>query len=281
MLTPLLLWTIWMRRPPWTAIASATVAGALPALAWGWVLLTESGGLESYITMMRDYSKAERIFESGSAPNPLRVLMKSLEYVGAMHLVTLLPWVWALLWTRPPLEKRNPPRGEGLFMLVWLLPGLAFQVVGHAADPGHSLATIAGVCWLGGVTLNRLPGRVAWAGALLSCILATALFLNPLRGAARATSYHVVRRVTQGVNEAINTIRVAERDGPVTIVVRDTLVTYRHMRYYFPQSDLWVEGEKQRWSPSGATEFPSAESPRVAVLDKAGIHFGLNAEARR
>lgn len=281
MLSPLLLWAVWLRRPSVPQLGAAVLAGALPVLVWGWWLLAASGGLNAYIALMQGYSRDEAIFAAGAAPNPWRVLFKSLEFVGAMHLVCVLPWLWALAWKRPVLTPGSGLRGEGIFLLVWLLPGLAFQVIGHAADPCHSLATIAGLCWLGGLTLHQLPGRMPWAGVAVACVLGTALFLHPLRGAARATSYDVIRRVDKAVSGAIDTIRGSTGEGPLVIVVRDTLVTWRHLRYYFPEAAIWVEGAGEPQSPSGATEFPPPADARVFVVDRNGTHAGFSAALPR
>ncbi len=282
MLSPLLLWAMWKGRPQLRTLAMASLAGALPVAAWGWVLLAESGGFDAYVALMQRYSAEQQIFAAGSAASPWRILFKSLEWVGAMHLVAVLPWVWVLLWRRRRDNEAGivqpPMHGHSLFVLAWLLPGLAFQVIGHAADPCHTLATIAATCWLGGLALDRLPGRTAWAGAALACLICAELFFSPLRGAARATSYHVIVRVNRDVDLALDSIRDAQRNGPVTVLIRDSLVTWRHIRYYFPSAVIWMQANGQQWSPSGATEFPSGDAAqRVAVFDRAGVHFGVDA----
>lgn len=273
MLSPLLLWVIWVRRPGLRAVATAVCAGALPMLAWGYVLVTESGGLLAYVELMRGYSNQEGIFAATGGPGAWRVFIKTLEYVGAMHLVTLLPWVWALVFVRPQLK------GMGWFLVVWVLPGLLFQVLGHAADPCHSLATITALCWVGGLTLARLQPRHALVATTFSCLLGTALFLHPMRGAARATSHSVVRVVNRSVVQALATLRAMESSSkgePLTLVVRDTLVTWRHLRYYFPTATVWVDTGTERWSPSHATEFPQERHPHLVVLDRNGIHVHPN-----
>ncbi|MCW5966732.1 MAG: hypothetical protein KIT83_22020, partial [Bryobacterales bacterium] len=279
MLSPLLLWAVWMGRPHPRTIAIAAVAGSLPVLAWAWALLAASGGFQAYVQLMQGYSTAEGVFAAGTAINPWRILFKSVEYVGAMHLMALMPWVWALVWRKQSSSLHSPIPGQGIFMLVWLMPGILFQIVGHAADPCHSLATIVGVCWLGGIALHRLPGRAAWAGLLLACLIGAELFFSPLRGAARATSYHVIARVNKDVNLALDTIRDEQRNGPVTVMIHDSLVTWRHIRYYFPTAIIWMEAKGKRWSPSGATEFPAGDASRVAVFDRTGVHFGLKASS--
>jgi 4-amino-4-deoxy-L-arabinose transferase-like glycosyltransferase len=263
MLAPLLLWAVWKGRPRLKHVAWAVAAGGMPVLIWGSWLLAASGGLDSYVELIRNYSQAEKVFATGTAANPWKVFFKSVEYVGAIHLVCFLPWAWALVLARPQL------RGMGLFVTVWLVPGLAFQILGHAADPCHLLATVAGLCWIGGMTLSRLPhwkGKVATGVAV---VVGTALFLHPLRGAARATSYDVVRRVNTAVVEAIDTCHKAAEASPLTIVLRDSLVTWRHLRYYFPQATIWVD-VGNRWSPSGAETPPEQATGPIVLVDRQG-----------
>jgi hypothetical protein len=266
MLAPLLLWALWKRGFAWKAGLAMVVAGLIPCLAWGWVLLAESGGLSAYLELLRNYANAENIVAARTAANPAKALLKSFEFVGAMHLVAFLPWFWALVFVRPRL------RGMGVFLAVWLLPGLAFQIVGHAADPCHTLATIAGVCWLGGLTIAGLQPPRAWLALGVACALGTALFLHPLRGAARATSYDVIRRVNRVVTEAVDTLRPAEKAGPLAIAVKNTLVTWRHLAWYFPKAEIWVVEPARHWSPSGHGEYTPDPARRIWIVDRAGIH---------
>lgn len=265
MLYPLLLWAVWKRRPSWQGALAMLAAGTAPVLGWGWWLLASSGGLTSYIELMRGYANAENIVAARNAANPVRAIWKSLEFVGAMHLTAFLPWMLALLLRRPRL------RGHGVFLTVWLVPGLLFQVVGHAADPCHTLATITGVCWLGGLTIAEFSKRSGLAALAAACVLGTAVFLHPLRGAARGTSYDVVRRVNHAVSEAVDTIRDANERGPVTIVVRDTLVTWRHLAWYFPSAEIWVVEAARQWSPTGQTNYAADESKQVWIVERNGI----------
>ncbi len=275
MLTPLMLWAIWMGRPRASTILLATLAGAVPIAIWGWVLLDASGGLEAYIALMRGYSNEQRVFAAGSATSPWSVVFKSIEWVSAMHLTALLPFVWAYWWRQQPRAALAPPLGMGLFVTVWMLPGISFQILGHAADPCHTLASITAVCFLGGLALDRLPGRSAWAGTVLACVLCAEIFFSPLRGAARATSYHVISGVSRQVNAALDTIREMEKSGPATVLITDSLVTWRHIRYYYPSAVIWMRHRDTHTSPSGATDFPSGDTTRVAVFDRYGVHFGI------
>lgn len=273
MLAPLLLYAVWKRRSRGQAFLVALAAGAVPVVCWGWVLLSESGGLTAYLELMRNYANAENIVATRTAAHPMKAVFKTAEFVGAMHLMAFLPWCWALLLARPRLT------GRIAFLAVWLLPGIAFQIFGHAADPCHTLATLTGVCWLGGLTLAELPGRKAVFALAAACVLGTVLFLNPLRGAARATSYDVIRRVNRAVSEAVDTLRTAQRGGPLTIVVRDSLVTWRHLVWYFPQAEIWVVEPTRHWSPSGTPEYVPDTTKRVWVVERSGVRQAARDDA--
>ncbi|MCU0228566.1 MAG: glycosyltransferase family 39 protein [Bryobacterales bacterium] len=275
MLTPLLLWAIWKRRPRPRDVALAAVLGAVPVAAWGWVLLDASGGLQAFLTMMSNYSNEQRVFAAGTAASPWKVLFKSVEWVGAIHLTALIPFVWAYGWKWGGRVGMAPIGGFALFTTVWMAPGIAFQVVGHAADPCHTLASVTAVCLLGGLALDRLPRYAAWAALIVACVLCAEVFFSPLRGAARATSYHVISGVTRQVNPALEAIRAMERAGPPTVLITDSLVTWRHIRYYFPSADIWMRDRVGVHSPSGATTFPTGDTSGVLVLDRYGPRFGI------
>ncbi|MCZ2157282.1 MAG: glycosyltransferase family 39 protein, partial [Bryobacterales bacterium] len=265
MLAPLLAWAAWKRRPHAGALGATLTAGLLPAAVWGWVLLDASGGLTAYLELLRNYANAENIVATRTAAHPLKAVWKSAEFVGAMHLITFLPWCWAPFLARPPL------RGRVGFLAVWVLPGLAFQIFGHAADPCHTLATVTALCWLGGLTLAQISGWMGTMSVVAACCLGTSLFLDPLRGAARATSYSVIMRVDDAVSQAVDTLRTAEQNGPLTIVVRDTLVTWRHLAWYFPKAEIWVVEPTRLWSPSGQKEYIPDPTKRVWIVDRNGI----------
>ena len=267
MLAPLLVWAAWKRRVGIRDSALVLLSGAVPASLWGAVLLHESGGLDSFLHMMADYARHQGIGSPGTAVRPWRALYKTAEFVGAIHLVTFITWSWALLFVRPAVQ------GSRVFLTVWALPGLVFQILGHAADPCHMLATVTVFCWLGGLTIARLPKRTSAAALGLACLLGCALFAHPLRGAARPTSYNVIRRVNRAVSEAIDTIRIQRPEGPFTVLIGNTPVTWRHIAFYFPMADLW------QWTPNGparptgpSSPLPQPDAPTF-VLDRDEVRF--------
>jgi hypothetical protein len=267
MLAPLLVWAAWKRRVGVGESALVLVSGALPAALWGAVLLHESGGLDSFLYMMADYARHEGIGSPGTTVRPWRALYKTAEFVGAIHLVTFLTWFWALFFVRPAIG------GKSFFLAVWALPGFAFQIVGHAADPCHMLATVTVFCWLGGLTIARLPQRAGVASLALACALGCALFAHPLRGAARPTSYNVIRRVNTEVSEAIDTIRAQQPEGPFKVLIGSTPVTWRHIAYYFPMSDLWLRTPKGPMRPNGpSSPLPPPDAPTF-LLDRDEVKF--------
>ena len=267
MLAPLLVWAAWKRRAGLRDLALVVLAGALPVVLWGTVLLHESGGLDSFLYMMADYARHQGIGAPGDPERPWRAVYKTAEFVGAIHLVTFMAWFWALFFARPALS------GNGVFLIVWSLPGLAFQIIGHAADPCHMLATVTVFCWVGGLTIARLPERASLAALGLACALGCALFAHPLRGAARPTSYNVIRRVNREVSEAIDTIRAQRPEGPFTVLIGNTPVTWRQIAYYFPDADLWLSTPKGPVRPSGpSSPAPKPDAPTF-LLDRDQVRF--------
>lgn len=256
MLSPLLLWAIWRGRPQWKTVALAVASGAIPVLAWGSWMLAESRGLESYVDLMLRYSAEQRVFE---ATSKWQAFVFSLQYLGSVHLAVLLPWVWALFFARPKMD------GRWLFLAVWTIPSLGFQLLGHSADPCHLFATITAASWVGGWTLDAMDGRKALVGAAVAACLGTGLFLRPLRGPAAYASLFVLNRVDKATTEAVDLGREAASKGPITIIIKDSPVSWRHLIYYIPGTPVWVYEHHRWWSPT-KEQKPREESQGPFLL---------------
>jgi hypothetical protein len=256
LLAPLLLWACWRRRPSVPHLFGAFAAAALPSLLWtGWTLHA-SGGLSAYLELLSAYSADQFSASSPLFGASLSQTWRMIEVALVFNLLATIAWLWACLRARPAL------RGHGLFLSLWFFPAFLFQCTVHVYDPDHALFTVPILCLLGGHTLAAAFSRPRpFAAALLAAAaLSTALFLHPLRGAARPMSYQVVRRVDAAYREAFAAIRLHAARGPVTIFTGNSLLSWRHLAYYFPSAEIWAAG----WNPDGLTS-PTQDPSRIYI----------------
>ncbi|MCL4796963.1 MAG: glycosyltransferase family 39 protein [Bryobacteraceae bacterium] len=253
LLAPLLAWAAWKRGASLKQWLGVAAAGAIPSLVWTAWVLEASGGPAAYLQLLRDYSADQFTASSPLFGATWRQTWRMTEVALVFNLLGVLAWIWAAARRRASLG------GHGGFLALWFLPAFLFQCTIHVYDPDHALLTVPALCLIGGHFLtSAFPSRRAAAAVTaVACAISAGLFFHPLRGAARPMSYQVVRRVDQSLREAFAVIRAEMARAPVTIVVGKTLVTWRHITYYFPEAEVWV-GE---WSPSGASA-PSREPGR-------------------
>lgn len=262
LLVPLLLWAAWRRAARFFDYAVLAAMAAAPTLLWLGIAVEAAGGVRAYLDLLRAYSQDQFTASSPLFGASWRQSWRMIEVALVFNFLGVLAWLWVLIKGRAALPE---PRW---FFAAWFVPAFLFQCTVHVYDPDHALLTVPVLCLLGGHLLAAaFEGRKARiAAAAVACAVSAGLFFHPLRGAARPLSYHVVRRVEAAVAEAFAAIREARRAGPVTVILGQTLVTWRHLTYYFPEVEVWT---MQNWSPSGAAR-PSAEAGRVYVaLDRA------------
>lgn len=256
LLAPVLLWTAWQRRAPWPHFFGALAAAAVPSFLWtGWTLHA-SGGLTAYLELLRAYSADQFSASSPLFGASLRQTWRMIEVALVFNFLATCAWLWAFARTRPSLG------GEPLFFALWFLPAFLFQCTVHVYDPDHALFTVPILCLAGGHALaSAFPRPRPFTAALLCAgVLSAALFFHPLRGAARPMSYQVIRRVDSAYREAFAAIQTHAARGPVTIFTGKSLVSWRHLTYYFPSAEIWAAG----WNPDGLSE-PSPDPGRIRI----------------
>lgn len=262
LLAPLLVWAAWRRRASWREWLLMIAAGAVPSALWlGWVFAA-TGGPAAYFALLRAYSADQFTQSSPLFGASFRQTWRMIEVALVFNFLGVAVWLWALA------KRRAPLAGRWAFLAVWFLPAFLFQLTVHVYDPDHALLTVPVLCLIGGHVLanafRSMPARIA--AIAVACALSAALFAHPLRGAARPLSYQVVARVNAALGQAFAAIDDARRHGPVTVILGKTLVTWRHLTYYYPDAEVWVGKD---WSPSGAQSPTLAPGRRYVTLDAA------------
>lgn len=178
--------------------------------------------------------------------------------------LAVVTWIWALPFYFRNRERLGPGSAQGVFLLIWLVPGLIVQALIHIGAPGHALHSVAAFCVLGGYFLSLVPARDVLLGATL--VLNTMLFLDFFalpagaeNGADRTpslknamlygtfeSSIGEVRWLDDVTGTTLNEIaQFTPKDRPSVIITTDSFVTqwfmnWRIGRYYLPTQDFWV-----------------------------------------
>ncbi len=238
---PLLVYAGLRRRARWREWLGAGTAFAAAVALWLPYTIAASGGLAKYIELIRSYSSDE--FQGSSAlfgaaaPSAWRMARMAFVWTG----LGVLAWIWAV----PSAWKNGAYRGRAdawIFLLVLFAPAYLFLSVIHVGDPDQTLIAAPALVLLAGWTLagfattERRTAIAATAVLLLNC----AVFLRPPRGIASASGYPAARKVDEQTHAAFEAVRQLTGERATVLVSFRSLVTYRHLSYYFPEIPLLV-----------------------------------------
>ncbi len=233
----LLLFPLWvsgmLRRPIGMPIriAGCAVLGLslMPMImvmsikAGGWPVLAD--GFGKYFRM---HASDTSIFLGGQPHRALLVALLGIywTFVGA------LTWIWAvpMLRIREGIARGREPF---VFLLLCFLPPFLFHILIHSDEPDHMLDAIPFVCVAGGWVLSRLRFRVATL-ALTAASLNALLFFFPLNPEGVEASYRRVRKLGDGVDVAIDSLREPKFAGQTVVLAYRDVVTSHQIAWYFP-----------------------------------------------
>ena len=150
-LLPLWLYGAWGRPAPrgarlW-ALAGGGLLLALAVLAWYVPMVRLSGGWEAYQQATGSYYAYFIQTTSGAGKLLLGVLENTRGVVGFLYNglgLALLPALYALGRTFSPPQIVRDWRSR--FLLLWLLPPLAFYILVHIGNPGYVLSFLPPLC---------------------------------------------------------------------------------------------------------------------------------------
>ncbi len=229
------------------------------------------GGLDRFALLMWVYSFSA-MTESAS------VLLQISGWDGLRHVlhmiawngVGMLSWAWIIpLWLFAR-RRRGVNKGPGMFLAVWVVPGMIAQAVVHVAAPGHTLFSVAAFCIAGGYAIastcealfDDLASRFEIVAAGLAVVANVLLFFNvipmpaprpeqlvytSLRDGIHETTFDELRSSNQLSEASIRELKDLVRvDRPAVVV--STLGSPRHFRflnsriasYYAGDQDFWV-----------------------------------------
>jgi hypothetical protein len=266
-LFPLWLVSTWVGTKSVRTLAVAGGALAGIVLVWAGALVVAMGGMETFTKIMAEYA-VQQSPESMVFGNPLAAWLKQISRLLVWNGLTVFTWIWAI-----PFIFRNPDRtlkgrSHGVFVFLWVVPGLIAQALIHIAAPGHALASVAALCVVGGYVISLVPARDAVLAPIL--VLNAMLFLgffsvpigvvnsagevpslkNALLFGTAETSIGLLRSVDEMNRATLRELQeLTPADRPSTIVTSDHyadrfFMNWRVARYYLPDRDFWVMYEK-------------------------------------
>lgn len=256
-------------------------AGALFVSIACWVgsLVYAYGGFEEFVRVTTDYlvdqSRRESLVLGASQSGWIRQFSRAVIWNG----LGVVGWIWALPWFLASPQRRDLFNAKGLFLLIWLLPGLVAFTLIHVAAPGHTLASIPVWCIAGAFVLRTAAQRwkpiggrepvLADAPLVFAVSINLLLFLNnfplpanpaPSRGMIESlknaaafgtfeTSLGMVLWVDDVARDTLEEVNAyIATDRPTVIVTQDVhekewFLNWRILRYYHPAREIWIAVE--------------------------------------
>jgi hypothetical protein len=243
---------------------SSTVA------AWVGVCSWSVGGLQAYLSLLRDYSDQQFSDTSLLFGAPLAPALKMAGRALIWSLAPSVCWLW-FLFLAPVSTLSLEIRRVGAFFLLWMLPPLLFATLFHSAEPGHVLSIVTPVCLAGAlvaaVAVCRWQNPLWTIGSIAVAGLAgIALFFHPPTNVLRVTSAEAVRLQERRVAPALALLDRVSKQEPVTAIGSPTSsVPWRVLAYYHPEIPVIVVHPG-----SGANSKPSYWVMREGRLQTKG-----------
>jgi hypothetical protein len=154
--------------------AGAIVVGM--AALWVAIVASAMGGIEATTHVIWAYLTMQSRTESLVFAESLRLWLRPMSRLIIWNSMAVIGWVWA-----PIVFHRRIAtiRSSWVFLSIWLVPGLTFQLLVHIGEPGHTLFATPVLCLLGASIVFSI-GRYRDAILAVAAFINAALFLNAL-----------------------------------------------------------------------------------------------------
>ncbi len=173
-LLPLWVMTAWTVTRSWKAIVQGTLAIAGLSAVWFGIVLYAMGGISSTVQTVTGYILEQSSRDSIIFAESARMWVRPVSRLVTWNAIALVGWIWAPILGYRKISGKSLP---WKFLLVWILPGLAFQALVHIGTPGHTLFATPVLC-LAGAGLVSVMGRHRNAVLAAATAVNVALFLN-------------------------------------------------------------------------------------------------------
>ena len=263
------LWAVsaWIATRSWKVMIQGGLIIAGLSAVWFGIVVYAMGGIASTVQTITTYIQEQSRSDSVLFAESLRTWLRPISRLVIWNAMALVGWIWAPIIGYRWISAKNVP---WKFLLVWVAPGLAFQVFVHVASPGHTLFATPVWCLTGAFFISAM-GRYRNAILAIAAIVNAALFGNvvPLGYAASPqapplekawislrnsiaygtfeTSQDQLRWWDETTEVSIQELsRFSPLDRPNVVVAlngNDTefdFVNWRVLSYYMDHQPLWV-----------------------------------------
>ncbi len=274
------LWAIstWMATRSWKELGKGGLIISGFSMLWFGTVVHAMGGIGSTVRIVAAYLQDQSRQDSILFAESIRTWLRPASRLVVWNLMAVVGWVWAPIIGRRNLSAKGVPWA---FLLVWLVPGLAAQLLFHIAAPGHTLFATPVLCLLGAKLTSRM-GKYRDAILVAALSINAALFLNfvPMAHAAPPgasvlqkglvslrnsiafgtfeTSQDRLRwweDMTEVSLDELSHLRAPDR--PTVVIALDgterefDFINWRVVSYYLREQPLWVLMDNQPRDSAG------------------------------
>jgi hypothetical protein len=266
-LFPLWAAAAWRSTRSWKELGKGCLAIAGVSSLWIGAVVHAMGGIGSTAEIIRSYLLEQSRLESVGFSESIRNWARPASRLIIWNAMGVLGWIWApVLAFRRAAVLSAPWR----FLLIWLVPGMIFQLVVHIATPGHTLFATPILCLIGAhmisVYVRQRDGVLA-----IALMVNASLFLNAVpRGYPALPDASVLESVWISARNSIaygtfetsmerlrwreemhevslqelSTFRAPSRPNVIIALNgNDTefdFINWRVISYYLPEEPIWV-----------------------------------------
>lgn len=263
------LWAVsaWVATRSWKMMAQGGLIIFGLSAAWFGIVIYAMGGIASTFQTMTSYILEQSRRDSVLFAESMQMWLRPISRLVVWNAIALVGWVWAPIIGYRRLSAKDVP---WKFLLVWIVPGLAFQLLIHIASPGHTLFATPILCLTGACLISAMD-RYRNAILTIAAFVNAALFLNVLPlGDPAAVQAPLLERTWISVRNAVaygtfetsqdrlrwwdemTDVSVQELgrfnapDRPSVIIALNgneaefDFINWRVVSYYMDQQPLWV-----------------------------------------
>jgi len=221
----------------------ALAALLLAACAGSWisVLVYKAGGLQPFLELHFGYLKVNSQDYTLAFGASRMAALETVRRSFAWNFLPAIPWAWALLFAWSQVLSAVS-RGRGWFIAIWFLPPFLFHALVHLRDIDQTLVTTPVVSLIGGWALANLkwPKRrlAVPAAAVAMLALSFYCFRRPPVADLRLASNGTVRYANDWMRATRSAVDTLQAEGPLAIVCYGSVVTWRQISYYYPDTPV-------------------------------------------
>jgi hypothetical protein len=262
---PLWIISAWLGTKSWRTVLQGVAVLSAIVLIWASALIVAMGGIQTFTKIMLEYTVDQSKPESVVFGSTVMAWLRQINRLVIWNGLAVVTWIWAIPFYFLNQDRLRLASLQGVFLFIWIVPGLVVQALIHIGAPGHTLFSVVALCLMGAYVVSLAPVRDVVLGAALVVNVMVFLDFFPLpAGSAGSTDRGVpslknailfgsfessigqVRWLDEVTRTTLNEIRsFTPKDRPSIIITTDTykdqwFMNWRIGRYYMPNQDLWV-----------------------------------------